>query len=315
VHVESTTLLARARRLELSPERFRRLALASAFWLWLIVVSGATVRLTNSGLGCEHWPGCTAGNPLPSKSYHSFIEFGNRLVSAVTIFATLVAWIGARFTPGLPRWVRRLALATFVGTLAQAPLGAITVYADLNPLLVMSHFLLALTVLAAGVVVAVEAFSFERGPSEERLPLLYRRGAFVGAAALLVLVLTGMISTAAGPHPGSADVERLWRLHAAVYLHVRATAIFGVLFLAFFVYVIRNRERWPLYAEGACALLLLLLLQMGVGELQYRTHLPWWLVLVHVGLAAAVWACAVALVAVIERPAKPFSPRIPTLPR
>jgi heme a synthase len=315
VHVESTTLLARARRLELSPERFRRLALASAFWLWLIVVSGATVRLTNSGLGCEHWPGCTAGNPLPSKSYHSFIEFGNRLVSAVTIFATLVAWIGARFTPGLPRWLRRLALATFVGTLAQAPLGAITVYADLNPLLVMSHFLLALTVLAAGVVVAVEAFSFERGRSEERLPLLYRRGAFVGAAALLVLVLTGMISTAAGPHPGSADVERLWRLHAAVYLHVRATAIFGVLFLAFFVYVIRNRERWPLYAEGAGALLLLLLLQMGVGELQYRTHLPWWLVLVHVGLAAAVWACAVALVAVIERPPRPFSPRIPTLPR
>jgi heme a synthase len=315
VHVESTTLLARARRLELSPERFRRLALASAFWLWLIVVSGATVRLTNSGLGCKHWPGCTAGNPLPSKSYHSFIEFGNRLVSAVTIFATLVAWVGARFTPGLPRWVRRLALATFVGTLAQAPLGAITVYADLNPLLVMSHFLLALTVLAAGVVVAVAAFSFERGRSEERLPLLYRRGAFVGAAALLALVLTGMISTAAGPHPGSADVDRLWRLHAAVYLHVRATAIFGVLFLAFFVYVIRNRERWPLYAEGAGALLLLLLLQMGVGELQYRTHLPWWLVLVHVGLAAAVWACAVALVAVIERPPKPFSPHIPTLPR
>ena len=315
MHVESTTLLARARRLELSPETFRRLALTSAFWLWLIVVSGATVRLTNSGLGCEHWPGCTAGNPLPSKSYHSFIEFGNRLVSAVTIFATLVACVGARFTPGLPRWVRRLALATFAGTLAQAPLGAITVYADLNPLLVMSHFFLALTVLAAGVVVAVEAFSFERGRSEERLPLLYRRGAFLGAAALLALVLTGMISTAAGPHPGSADVERLWRLHAAVYVHVRATAIFGVLFLVFLVYVIRNRERWPLYAEGAGALLFLLLLQMGVGELQYRTQLPWWLVLVHVGLAAAVWACAVALVAVIERPPKPFSPLVPTLPR
>jgi heme a synthase len=310
VHVESTTLLARARRLELSPETFRRLALGSAFWLWLIVVSGATVRLTNSGLGCEHWPGCTAGNPLPSKSYHSFIEFGNRLVSAVTIFATLVAWLGARVTPGLPRWVRRLALATFLGTLAQAPLGAITVYADLNPLLVMSHFFLALTVLAAGVVVAVEAVSFERGRSEERLPRLYRRGAFVGAAALLALILSGMISTAAGPHPGSADVERLWRLHAAVYVHVRATAIFGVLFLAFFVYVIRNRERLPLYAESAGALLFLLLLQMGVGELQYRTHLPWWLVLVHVGLAAAVWACAVALVAVIERPPKPFAPKL-----
>jgi len=308
VHVEST-LVARARRFELSPPTFRRLALASAGWLWLIVVTGATVRLTASGLGCEHWPGCTAGNPFPSKSYHSFIEFGNRIVSALTILATLVGWAGARFTPGVPRWTRRLALGTFVGTLAQAPLGAITVYAGLNPWLVMSHFLLALVVLAGGVIVAVEAVSFERGRSTERLPQRVRRGAFVAGAALLALIVTGTVSTAAGPHPGSADVERLWRLHAALYVHVRATAIFGVLFLAFLVYVHRNRARWPLYAESGGVLLVLLVIQMSVGELQYRTHLPWWLVLIHVGLAAAVWACAVALVAVIERPPEPFAPR------
>src|ERR1041384_3134293 len=162
MHVEST-LAARARRFELSPQTFRRLALGSAGWLWLIVVTGGTVRLTASGLGCEHWPGCTAGNPFPSKSYHSFIEFGNRIVSALTILATLVGWLGARFTRGVPRWMRRLALATFLGTLAQAPLGAITVYTGLNPWLVMSHFLLALIVLAGGVVFAVEAVSFEQG--------------------------------------------------------------------------------------------------------------------------------------------------------
>jgi cytochrome c oxidase assembly protein subunit 15 len=316
VHVESTTLRARARRrLELSPATFRRLAVAAALWLWLIVLTGATVRLTSSGLGCEHWPGCTAGNPFPSKSYHSFIEFGNRVVSFLTIVATLVAWIGARYTPGLPRWVRRLALATFVGTLAQAPLGAITVYAGLNPWLVMSHFLLALLVLGAGVVVAVEAFSFERGHADERLPSIVRTGAFVGAASLLALILSGMISTAAGPHPGSADVERLWRLHAALYVHVRATAIFAVLFVSFVVWVVRNRARWPLYAEGAGALLFLLLVQMGIGELQYRTHLPWWLVLIHVALAAGVWGSAVALVTAIQRPPKPFEPGAPTLPR
>src|ERR1043165_805210 len=149
---------------------FRRLALGSAGWLWLIVVTGATVRLTASGLGCEHWPGCTAGNPFPSKSYHSFIEFGNPLLRALTLPAPPVGGAGARFTPGVPRWTRRLALATFVGTLAQAPLGAITVYAGLNPWLVMSHFLLALVVLAGGVVVAVEAVALERGRSEGRLP-------------------------------------------------------------------------------------------------------------------------------------------------
>ena len=310
MHVESS-IAARARRLELSPATFRRLAFTSATWLWLIVVTGATVRLTASGLGCEHWPGCTAGNPFPSKSYHSFIEFGNRIVSAVTIFATLAASVGARFTPGLPRWTRRLALATFVGTLAQAPLGALTVYSGLNPFLVMTHFVLALLVLAAGVVVAVEAVSLERGRTESRLPRRIRRGSLVAAAALLALIVTGAVSTAAGPHPGGSDVERLWRLHAALYVHVRATAIFGLLFIAFLVFIWRNREQWPLYAEGAAVLLFLFVVQMGVGELQYRTHLPWWLVLVHVALAGAVWACAVALVTAVRRPPMPFARRGP----
>ncbi len=307
MHVEST-VAARARRLELSPAVFRRLAVGAAGWLWLIVVTGATVRLTASGLGCEHWPGCTAGNPLPSKSYHSYIEFGNRVVSALTILATLVAWVGALLTPQLARWTRRLALATFVGTLAQAPLGAITVYADLNPLLVMSHLLLALLVLAAGVVVAVEAIGVEKGRARERLPRRVRRASFVLVGALLALVVSGTLATAAGPHPGSADVRRLWHLHAAVYVHVRATAVFGLVFLAGLVWLWRNRARWPLYWEAAGALLFLFLVQMTIGELQYRTQLPWWLVLVHVGVAAAVWAWTVALVALAQRPPKAFEP-------
>ena len=305
-------IAARARRYELSPPAFRRLAFASVGWLWLIVVTGATVRLTSSGLGCHHWPGCTGSSFVPTKSYHSFIEFGNRIVSALTILAVLVAAVGAYLAPRLPRWAKRLALATFVGTLAQAPLGAITVYAGLNPFLVMTHLLLALLVLAAGIVVGVEAVNVERGRAHERLPVRVRRGAFVLAAALLALVVSGTFATAAGPHPGSAHgdtlVHRIWHLHAAVYVHVRATAVFGLLFLAGLVWLYRHRARWPLYAEAAGALLFLFLLQMGIGELQYRTHLPWWLVLVHVGVAAAVWAWTVALVTIAQRPPKPFEP-------
>jgi cytochrome c oxidase assembly protein subunit 15 len=308
VHVDSS-LVARARRIELAPTTFRRLALLSAVALWVIIGSGATVRLTASGLGCEHWPGCTAGNPFPAKDYHSFIEFGNRIVSAATIFATLLAWLGARVTAGLPQRVKRLALGTFLGTLAQAPLGALTVYSGLNPLLVMTHFLLALVVLAAGVVIFIEALALEQGVTSKRLPLQVRRGSVLLAVALLALVVSGTVATAAGPHPGSVDVRRLWHLHAAVYVHVRATAVFGLLFLAGLAYLVRHRARWPLYLEGMVALLFLLVLQMGIGELQYRTHLPWWLVLVHVSLAAAVWAATVALVALVHRPLRQLAPR------
>ena len=83
MHVESSTALGRLRRLELSPTRFLQLTLISLGALWLIVLTGAAVRVTDSGLGCRHWPGCEAGHPLPATDYHAFIEFGNRALGGV----------------------------------------------------------------------------------------------------------------------------------------------------------------------------------------------------------------------------------------
>src|SRR6185369_16538459 len=119
---------SRLRSFELSATTFRRLAGLAVFALWLIVSTGAVVRLTRSGLGCEHWPGCEPGRPFPEKDYHAYVEFGNRLVGGVTIFVTLALALAAWRVRGLPRWVRWTAVATCVGTIAQAPLGAIAVY-------------------------------------------------------------------------------------------------------------------------------------------------------------------------------------------
>ena len=88
--------MARLRGVELSLEAYRRLAVATAAMLVVIVATGATVRLTGSGLGCEHWPGCTGTVKLPEKGYHSFIEFSNRIVASLTTLVTLAAWLGAR---------------------------------------------------------------------------------------------------------------------------------------------------------------------------------------------------------------------------
>src|SRR5437762_688591 len=118
----------------ISPVVFRRIAMAAVGALILIVATGATVRLTGSGLGCPHWPTCTTQHALP-RGYHSDVEFSNRVVSAVTVFTTLALAIAAWRTRGLGRRGRMLATAVFAGTLAQAPLGAITVYYDLNPYL------------------------------------------------------------------------------------------------------------------------------------------------------------------------------------
>ena len=149
--VESTRAV-RVRARELSPTGLRRLAVATAAALYLIVISGSLVRLTSSGLGSESWPGCEAGSFFPEESHHAFVEFGNRVFSLFPIVLSLALWIAAWRASGLPRWVTWVAALTFLGTIGQAPLGMVTIYSDLHPLLVMSHFLLALVVLAGAIV-------------------------------------------------------------------------------------------------------------------------------------------------------------------
>lgn len=291
-------VVAAVRARSLSTAAFRRLAVASAVALYVIVVSGATVRLTSSGLACESWPGCEPGSFFPASSHHGFVEFGNRVVSLFPIALTLAVWLGARRTPA-PPWVGWLAAATFLGTIGQAPLGFVTILSDLHPLLVMTHFLLALVVLAGGIAVAVEAWRLDRGAAAPLVPPLVRRGGLVLAAAALALVVTGTLATAAGPHPGGSDVRRLGDLVDAVYVHVRVTAVYGVGLLLLVGYLVRRGGR---AARLSLLLLGVVLAQMAVGETQWRTRLPWGLVLVHVALAAAVWALTVLLVYVLWRP-------------
>jgi cytochrome c oxidase assembly protein subunit 15 len=308
VRVESTAL-ERVRRVELSPVRFFQLALLNAGMLWLIVVTGAAVRLTGSGLGCRHWPGCEKGHPLPAKDYHAYIEFGNRLVGGVTIVVTLLVALAATRTPALPRWARRLALAIFLGTLAQAPLGYLAVKTDLRWPVVASHLLLSMAVLGAAVVLTLEALAARLGRSEPVVPLELRRLGLLSALSCLVLLVTGTLATAAGPHSGGGaeHVDRLWRLQPLVYVHAFAVGIFGLSLVFLLGYLASQREGWPRLFKLGLGVLALLLVQMALGEIQYRTHLPWPLVLVHVGFAAAVWAALVAFVTVLWRPPAAFA--------
>jgi heme a synthase len=279
--------LARLRGVAVSGQALRRLTLLNAVMLVLIVATGATVRLTGSGLGCEHWPGC-APHHFEPKSFHSYIEFSNRVFAFFTIVVTLLTW-------ALARGHRRLAFAIFFGTLLQAPLGALTVHFGLNPWLVLSHFLLSVVVLTLGVMLALEA----RGRERTQLPAWVPRLGILVAVAGAVLLVSGTLATAAGPHPGSTVVRRLWSFQPAIYWHVRATAVFGIAFAILLVWLVRNRAP---QLRGAYVLLGLLVLQMVIGETQYRTHLPWWLVLVHVTMAVTVWAALTAFVFSLWRP-------------
>jgi heme a synthase len=302
---QSVGHVSRWRALTLSPARLLPLVVAELVTLWLIVVTGAAVRLTDSGLGCRHWPGCEAGHPLPAKSGHAFIEFGNRLFGALTIAATLLAWLAARRTPALTRRHVQLALAIFVGTLLQAPIGLLAVASDLRWPIVMVHLLLSVALLGGASLLALEVRALQVGRTEPLVPLELRRLGLVFVSACFVLIVSGSIATAAGPHSGGGDtdkIDRLGRLDPFVYAHGAVVGVFLIAFLFSLGYLAARRDRaHRLFLLGA-GVFVVLLAQMGLGELQWRTHLPWGLVLVHVFLAATVWVGTVALATLFWRP-------------
>lgn len=283
---------------------FLRLALASCAALFVVVSSGAFVRVTGSGLGCENWPRC-GDKPYPEQGFHAFVEFGNRVVALVGILLTLATWLVARKLDGLSAIGRRAALAALLVALAQIPMGGITVAVDLHPVAVMMHFLLGLAVLGLAVVAALEAASLVAGRARAPGPPWLRRVVtWAGLPACAALVVTGAVATASGPHPGaSEDVKRLGiDITDAVYVHVRVAAVFGLGVLAVGWLLWRLRGSHPGLVRLWAILLAVLVAQAILGEVQYRNALPWGLVLVHVMLAAAIWALSVALAFVLWRP-------------
>lgn len=288
-----------------SPRGFLQLAIAATVAMFFVVTSGAFVRLTASGLGCDRWPRCGTA-PFPTQgNQHAIIEFSNRMVALVGIALALLTWLAARKVGGLSGLARWSALAALLGALAQIPLGGVTVLLDLHPLAVMSHFLLALVVLACSVVVIMEAWGSTAGQAPALEPRWVRQVlVWLGLPAAAALVASGAVATASGPHPGSEKgVQRLGvSIVDTVYVHVRVAAVFGLGFLLLGLFLWRRRGSLPGALRIWWAALAVVVAQMMLGEVQYRNALPWGLVLVHVFLAAAIWSLSIVLAHVLWRP-------------
>jgi cytochrome c oxidase assembly protein subunit 15 len=292
-----------------SARTFLRIATASSVALFLVITSGAFVRLTGSGLGCENWPSC-GDKPYPEQGFHAFVEFGNRMVALAGIVLTLVTVLASRRTDGLSRWGRWTALGAFLVAVAQIPMGGITIALDLHPLAVMTHFLLGLAAFGLALIATLEGWSLRDGRAAAAGPRWLRvlvTGA--GLPACVALIVTGAVATASGPHPGSSDeVERLGLgIVDTVYVHVRVAAVFGIGVLVVGWLLWRMRETHPGLVRIWGGLLFVLIAQAILGEVQYRNALPWGLVLVHVALAASIWAFSLALAFALWRPPAPLA--------
>jgi heme a synthase len=299
--------ISRAR--SVSASTFLRIALASCGALFLVIASGAFVRLTGSGLGCENWPQC-GDTPFPEQGFHAWVEFGNRMVALVGIVLTLSAWLASRWTQGLSRWGRLAALGAFLIAIAQIPMGGLTIALDLHPLAVGTHFLLGLASFGLALIAVLEGWSLRDGLAQPAgQPWLRQLVTWVGLPTCVALVVTGVVATASGPHPGSSeDVKRLGLgIADTVYVHVRVAAAFGIGVLVVGWLLSRIRPTYPGLWRMWIGLLIVLVAQAILGEVQYRNALPWGLVLVHVILATAIWGFSLALAFAMWRPSSPLT--------
>ena len=285
-------------RLVSSETALRRWSWASLVANIGIIVTGAIVRLTGSGLGCDTWPQCNDGSYVPhgAISHHELIEFGNRTLTFVLLVVAVACWLTARrvLTGGSrrERLVRRLSLLVLLGIPFQGVIGGITVLTQLNPFVVALHLLLSLAL----VVVIVHLLFLVHDVTPDRVGRFDRLLTLAVFCLMMVACWLGTVVTGSGPHAGDGGaartgfaIETVARLHSAsVWLTVIATVVLTVRAV---------RGRYPVLRRWVLVLLGVEVVQGGIGYIQYFTGLPIGVVLLHLLGAALAAAGAAAVLA------------------
>ncbi len=306
-----------------APSTYARLTRFALWALAAIVVTGVSVRLTGSGLGCEDWPTCSEDRFVADLEYHALVEFVNRLFTGVVAIAVMGAVLGSWRRKPRRADLIMLSLGLVAGVLAQVGLGALLVLSELDPRFTMGHFLLSMVLLWNAAVLDVRARSDAGlasaesrtahppdGTTRPRRPnppdgttrLMLWAVLVVGGA----LLVTGTLVTGAGPHAGDTRAERLPLLVREV---ARIHSIVAVILLGMVAWT-----WWRLRASGSAGhvrmgrIAVLLAVQGAVGYTQYFTGVPALLVGVHVTLATVTW---IEIVKAVHAPGAGMAAAIP----
>jgi len=146
------------RKIRLTPQQYFLVASVAMGTLVLIVFTGAAVRVTGSGLGCPDWPNCYEdGRLTPELGTHSYIEFGNRMLTSIVGISAVAAFVLAFARKPFRRDLALLAALLPLGVLGQAVMGGLTVLYGLAPGWVMAHFALSMVIIVAAGALAWRA--------------------------------------------------------------------------------------------------------------------------------------------------------------
>lgn len=280
---------------------FRKLTTVVLVLVAAIIVTGAAVRLSGSGLGCSDWPNCEPGALVGAKDAHQAIEQINRLFTGLMLIAIVAALAGAYRRRPKRKDLTVLASALIVGFFGQALVGGIVVLSHLHPATVLLHFLLSAVVLVAALVLHKRAGEPE-GPYEPAVAPMSLAAVRAIVAGGILAVASGTVVTNTGPHGGDEDARRFGlsllgvvRLHSVIVL-ATLTLTLGLVWR-----LRRHSDRGVLYrpleafiAAGAA--------QGAIGYWQWFTKLPALVVGFHIAGATAVIVTLTRLLLVTRRP-------------
>lgn len=280
------------RKWAVSVAGYRRITLGALVALYVIVITGALVRLTGSGLGCADWPRCSEERFIDVSTGHGAIEQVNRLFTGVVAASVILAVLASVRLQIRRVALTRLAAGLVAGVLAQVVIGGIVVLTGLNPWANMAHFLVSMVLLGNALV--LHRLADPRNldsTSERRLPKeLIITTAVLGLAA----IVTGTVVTATGPHAGDEEAVRFgFSVHDVARVH-GSTVIATLAAIALLLWKTKGRDRE--FESRVSRLMGIALLQAVVGYVQYLADVPALLVAVHIALAEGVWLALVDVV-------------------
>lgn len=274
-------------RFTISAERYRLVTMVALAMLSMIIVTGAGVRLTESGLGCEDWPNCSEGELIQFGSPNQSIEQLNRLITGLVSVSVIAAVLGSLRRRPYRRDLVWWSASLVAGVIAQIVLGGITVLVDLHPAAVAAHFVLSQVLVACSVTLLWRAGQ-EEGPRRvrvDRTDLILSRCALAGVT---VLMFTGPVVTGSGPHAGDARAERFgFFIPDVVRVHSINMWIFLAVVVVLLARLARNGAPADIQRRGR-RLLAMIVVQGAIGYTQYELGIPEWLVVLHIAGATAI---------------------------
>ena len=304
----------------ISPVQYQKITRISLLLLAFIIVTGAAVRLSGSGLGCSDWPTCENDQLVAEiDDVHAMVEFVNRVITGFVALAVIIAVLGSLFRTPKRKDLTYLSIGLVFGVIVQVIVGALVVREHLPPSLVITHFLVSMVL----VWNAVELDHRSRLPdrADKSLPAKTLKGLTKLLLVIgVVVIVTGTIVTGSGPHSGAEkqqilealenqgetpaistlEVERLpFDVPDVARIHGISVMIFLLLTLRVLFMIKRNS---PTLLPNGQNLMAAIIVQAGIGYLQYFTGVPALLVGIHVAGATLIWVMILRLYLAVHQP-------------